>query len=178
MVAALWMLAWLGSSAVWQGRSFWTAENLLASTFYGGSAIRSGFSHHTMSGLALYLIIYSMLGCLVAAVLRWKLHAWPLLMVSVVVALGWYYFSFHVIWKSVSPLIPLLHAERPTILGHVIYGAVLARFPRYLPRPAGRAAEPAAEAARNALELPAAESPGDSPVIDQVSAASPLPGEP
>jgi hypothetical protein len=134
-VAVLWMLAWLGSSAVWQGRSFWTAENLLASTFYGPAAIHSGFSHQTMSGLALYILVYSSLGGLLAAALRWKLTPVLLLSVSIVLALGWYYLSFHVLWKSLSPLIPLLHAERPTILGHVIYGAVVARFPHYLPRP-------------------------------------------
>ena len=42
----------------------------------------------------------------------------------------------------IGPLIPLLHAERPTIIGHIIYGAVLARFPRYLTR---RALAPAPE---------------------------------
>ncbi|HUI78540.1 MAG TPA: hypothetical protein VLY24_11495 [Bryobacteraceae bacterium] len=134
MIAALWMLAWMGSNSAWQRRSFWTAENLLASTFFGGSAVRDRFSAETLSGLALYLLVYSSLGCLFAAVIRLKLEPMRLLLVSVLVALGWYYVSFHGIWKALSPLIPLLHAERPTILGHVIYGAVLARYPRYLPR--------------------------------------------
>jgi hypothetical protein len=135
MIAVLWMLAWMGSSSVWQRRSFWTAENLLASTFYGSAAVRPGFSAITVSGLALYLLVYSILGCLLAAAVRLKLSPAQLLMASIAIAVGWYYLSFHVIWKELSPLIPLLHAERPTILGHVIYGAVVARFPRYLPGP-------------------------------------------
>ena len=136
MVAALWMLAWMGSSAIWQRRSFWTAENLVASIFYGGPAVRSGFFNGTLAGLAVYLLVYSTLGCLFAAVVRLKLPPARLVLLSIAMALGWYYLSFHAIWKMIGPLIPLLHAERPTIVGHVIYGAVLARFPRYLPRPA------------------------------------------
>ena len=137
MLAVLWMLAWMGSSAVWQRRSFWTAENLLASTFYGSAALQPGFSGHTMSGLALYLLVYSILGCLLAAVFRLTLPPARLVLVSIAIAVGWYFLSFHVIWKMASPLIPLLHSERPTLLGHVIYGAVLARFPRYLPAAIG-----------------------------------------
>jgi len=133
MIAVLWMLAWMGSSSVWQRRSFWTAENLLASAFYGSAAVRQGFSTSTLSGLALYLLVYSVLGCLFAGAVRLKLPPGRLVLASIAIALGWYYLSFHVIWKMLSPLIPLLHAERPTILGHVIYGAVVARFPRYLP---------------------------------------------
>jgi len=132
MIAALWMLAWMGSNSAWQRRSFWTVENLLASTFYGSSAVRDGFSGRTLSGLALYLLVYSSLGFLFAAIFRLKLPPVRLLLASIVAALAWYYVSFHWIWKSLSPLIPLLHAERPTILGHLIYGAVLARYPRYL----------------------------------------------
>ena len=132
MAAALVMLAWLGLAAVWRQSSFWTAENLWASTFYGASAIRSGFSTSTLSGIALYLLVYSTLGGLFAAVVRAKLPRLTLVLAGVVVAAGWYYLSFHVIWHAINPLVSLLHAERPTLLGHVIYGAALAGFPRYL----------------------------------------------
>ena len=133
MAAALFMLAWLGVAAVWRQSSFWTAENLWASTFYGSSAIRSGFATSTLSGIALYLLVYSIFGGLFAAVVRAKLPRPTLLLAGVAVAAGWYYLSFHVIWHAVNPLVSLLHAERPTLLGHVIYGAAVAAFPRYLP---------------------------------------------
>jgi hypothetical protein len=55
-------------------------------------------------------------------------------------ALCWYYAAFHLLAKTVSPLVALLDTERTTVLGHAIYGALLARFPMYLPR----AAEPPA----------------------------------
>jgi hypothetical protein len=134
MLAVLWMLAWMGSSAVWQRRSFWTSENLLATTFYGGVAVRDGFTASTASGLALYLLVYSTLGGLLAAAIGMRLPPAKLVLASIAAALGWYYFSFHYVWKAVSPLVPLLHAVRPNLVGHIIYGALVARFPNYLPR--------------------------------------------
>jgi len=134
MVAALWMLAWLGFAAGWQRRSFWTAENLLASVFYGSGAIRGTFSSRTVSGLALYLLVYSLLGCAFGATFRRNLARARLALAGMLIALGWYYLSFHLIWPALSPLIPLLYATQATVLGHVIYGGLLARYPSYLPR--------------------------------------------
>src|ERR1017187_1412226 len=62
MIGIGWMLAWLGLSAMGQRRTFWTAENLMASVFHGDAAIRRGFGFSTLSGIALYLLIYSLLG--------------------------------------------------------------------------------------------------------------------
>src|SRR4051794_4058923 len=68
MIGVLCMLGWLGVSATWQQRSFWTAENLMASVFYGGGAIRSGFAGETLSGLAVYVVLYSLLGAVFAMI--------------------------------------------------------------------------------------------------------------
>lgn len=129
------MLAWLGLSASWQRRSFWTAENLLASVFYGDSAIRSGFAFSTLSGLALYLLLYSVLGAAFAALLRDRASHLRTLLLCVAFGLGWYYVSFHWLWGRLSPLVALLHSVRPTLIGHLIYGTFLGRYPDYLRRP-------------------------------------------
>ncbi len=135
MVGVCWMLAWLGVSAVWQRRSFWTAENLMASAFYGDRAIHNGFTSGTVSGLALYLLLYSMLGALLALVLARRMSRVRVLLAAVLFALTWYYVSFRLLWKSVMPLVALLHTERATVLGHLVYGTFLGRYPVYLPRP-------------------------------------------
>jgi hypothetical protein len=132
MAGACWMLAWLGISAVWQRRSFWTAENLMASAFYGDTAIHSGFTSYTISGLALYLVLYSLIGAVFALLLGVRFTRMRILLASVLFAMCWYYVSFHVIWRRVMPLVALLHAERPTALGHLIYGTFLGRYPAYL----------------------------------------------
>ena len=135
-IGVLSMLAWLGISALWQQRSFWTAENLMASVFYGNRAIRSGFAGETLSGLAVYVVIYGLLGALFAALLRDRLPRIRIFLLSLVFALGWYYLSFRVLWRSVMPLVALLHVEGTTALGHVIYGAVLGRYPAHWSAPA------------------------------------------
>jgi hypothetical protein len=134
MLGACWMLLWLGVSDVWQRRSFWTAENLMASAFYGEGAIRRGFAARTLSGLALYLLLYSLLGVLLAMTVSDRMPRVRVFLVSLLFALSWYYFSFRLIWKSVLPLVALLHSAQSTSLGHVIYGAVLGRYPVYMPR--------------------------------------------
>src|SRR5215472_8753328 len=86
MVGVLWMLAWLGVSATWQRRSFWTAGNLLASAFYGDASIHSGFAFSTVAGLALYLIVYSLLGGIFAAILRDRVSPLRTLLLGIMVA--------------------------------------------------------------------------------------------
>jgi len=135
MLGAFWMLLWLGVSAVWQRRSFWTAENLMASAFYGEGAIRTGFATRTLSGLALYLVLYSLLGALLAVVVSDRMPRLRVFLVSLLFALIWYYLSFRLLWRSVMPLVSLLHSPQTTSVGHLIYGAVLGRYPVYLPQP-------------------------------------------
>jgi hypothetical protein len=136
MLGVLWMLAWLGISATWQQRSFWTPENLMASSFFGAGSIHEGFASKTLSGLALYVSMYSLLGGLLALVLRDRLPRLRTLLVSIAFAIAWYYVSFHLIWKSIMPLVALLHVQRSTVLGHLVYGTILGRYPAYLEAPA------------------------------------------
>ena len=138
MVGVWWMLAWMGASAVWQRHSFWTPENLMASVFYGNAAIRRGFAASTVSGLALYVLLYSLLGAGFAVVAGGRLPRPRLALASIAFALCWYFAAFHLLAKTVWPLIVLLDTERTTFLGHALYGVLLARFPVYLPQ----AAEP------------------------------------
>jgi hypothetical protein len=132
VLGALAMLAWLGVSARWQRRGFWTAANLMASYFYGESAIRSGFSWSTVSGLALYLFLYGLLGACFGMLVARRVRGLRLALLALIYGLAWYYLSFGILWKKLAPLVVLLHAERPTVLGHVIYGSFLARTRRGL----------------------------------------------
>jgi hypothetical protein len=156
LVGVLWMLAWLGMSSVLERRGFWTAENLLASAFYGNAAMGTGFRSSTLSGLALYVLIYSSLGALFAAAVQDRLPRLRLTLAAAVCGLAWYYLTFQVLWKSLLPVAALLHSRSATVLGHVLYGVMVARFPAYLPRAATPAGEPIAthEAPGLAGDLP------------------------
>lgn len=157
MVGGLWMLAWLGVSSSWQRRSFWTAENLLASAFYGDDAIRSGLAFSTISGLALYLVLYGLLGAGFAMVVRERAAPGRILLLAVLFSLAWYYVSFHWIWKGLLPLVSLLHAERPTVIGHLLYGTFLGRYPKYLERRMEPVSEPPADTVGSGAENPQTE---------------------
>ena len=156
MVGVCWMLAWLGVSSSWHRRSFWSAENLMASAFYPNGAIRNGFAGRTLSGMALYLLLYSVLGALFALAVSDRLSRVRVLLGAVLFALAWYYLTFQLIWKTAIPLVALLHSAAPTVVGHVIYGTMLGRYPKYLPR---RASVPPAEGVSEALAEGVSEAP-------------------
>ena len=153
MLGALCLLAWLGVGAVRRGRSFWTAANLMASVFHGPDAIRAGFSGNTLSGVALYLLLYSLLGALFATTLQTRMPRVRLMLVSILFAISWYYLSFGVLWRNAAPLLVRLHPVRATLWGHIVYGAMLSRYPAYL----------AAPPAQDAPEISAPDAPDDSP---------------
>jgi hypothetical protein len=121
------MLFWLGVNAEWNRRSFWTAPNLMASTFYGAEAIHSGFARNTITGIALYIVIYSLGGVLFTLLTQRRTRDWRLLARGAAFGIGWYFLWFFFLLKWVSPLVPLLHAARPTLLGNVLYGCLLSR---------------------------------------------------
>jgi hypothetical protein len=141
MIGILAMLVWLGFSAIGQRRSFWTAENLMATVFHGDAAIRRGFGSTTLSGLALYLLIYSLLGALFAMGARNRFTGFGTLLLGMLYSMGWYFLWFRTLGQSLMPLVWLLHAANSTVFGHLIFGASIARFPAYLPNPQPPASE-------------------------------------
>lgn len=134
MLAALCMLLWLGLVSQFYQRSFWTVPNLFSSTFHGEAALRQRFVSTTWSGLAVYLVAYSLLGAVFAAAVQLRWNRLRIALIGILVAIAWYYLSFGVIWRKVNPLVVLYTHDRPMFLGHVLYGAMLSRFPRYLKR--------------------------------------------
>jgi hypothetical protein len=68
-----------------------------------------------------------------------------LTLTGILFGIGWYYLSFHGLWKAAAPLVALLHVESVTLWGHLLYGAMLGRYPAYAARraPAEQAAETA-----------------------------------
>jgi hypothetical protein len=133
MLGALWMLAWLGVSSAWQNLGFWNSENLFATAFYGSDAVRSDFSLKTLPGLALYLLLYSLLGGIFALVVHNRVRPFRLILGAILFSLAWFYLSFHLIWKSAMPLAYLLYSDRPMVVAHLIYGICVGRYPAHYP---------------------------------------------
>jgi hypothetical protein len=155
-VGILCMLAWLGVSSVWQQRSFWTPENLMATAFDRNSTLAPVFTWATCAGLALYLVIYAVLGAAFSSVLRDRVPRRRVMLLAVIFALVWYYFSFRWTFKFVLPLVALLHVEHPTLVGHLLYGTMLGRYPVYVDRLMAAAPPAVAMEAAPAAEAPVA----------------------
>lgn len=133
MLGVLWMLAWMGVTSALARRSVWTAENLFATALHPDAGL-DGFGFSTLSGAALYLLLYSTLGGAFAVAITLRpLSALRRNMLAILFGLGWYFASFHGLWKAAAPLVAFLHPEESTIVGHIIYGALLGRFHSYLP---------------------------------------------
>lgn len=132
MMAVIVMLGWLGVSAMWQRHTFWKAANEMATLFHGGSAIVPGFGPYTASGVAVYVLVYSLIGGVFALAMPRKLTVFGLMLTGVLVAVGWYALWFRVLGQRLMPLVWLLHAERPMEFAHVLFGVMLARFPGYM----------------------------------------------
>jgi hypothetical protein len=142
MLAVIVMLGWLGLSAMWHRHTFWKAPNEMATVLRGNSAIGPGFAASTWSGIALYVLAYSLLGALFALAAPRKLTVLGLMLIGVLVSMAWYVVWFRVLGQSLMPLVWLLHEERPMEFAHVLFGVMLARFPVYLePRPKPAATE-------------------------------------
>jgi hypothetical protein len=82
--------------------------------------------------LALYVVVYSLLGAAFACTFRARFTGLGSVLLSVLVSLGWYCLWFRALGQTVMPLVWLFHAERSTEFGHVIFGILMARFPVYL----------------------------------------------
>ena len=158
-VGVLWMLTWLGFSSLWQQRSFWAPENLMATAFDRNSNLAPVFTWATCAGLALYVVIYTALGAAFSSVVRDRAPRGRVMLLAVVFAVAWYYLSFRWSFKFVLPLVALLHVEHPTLVGHLLYGTMLGRYPQYVTRLMGAATPVVVEMpAPAAIESPVTES--------------------
>src|SRR5689334_22099857 len=104
IVAAIVMLAWLGLAASWYRKSFWTPANLMASTFYGESALRNRFTWHTFSGLALFFLIYGSLGVLFALAVRERPQGLRITCAGILLSIGFFY-VIYAVWRHWNPLL-------------------------------------------------------------------------
>src|SRR5215472_5915898 len=133
VIGGLVLLGYVAIDSLWHQRSIWTVPNLLASTFYGQAAYRSGFRTGTSAGLALAVFLYGVLGLLFALLVRDHGTKVRVLLAGVIFGVGWFFLSYDVLWKHFNPLVHLYSPDRAMLVGHLLYGSVLGgRFPAYL----------------------------------------------
>ncbi len=133
------LLGWLALASTWYRRSDpldWPPANIMATTFYGEAALGRGFTFRTVAGLALYLVLYGIIGALFGLTLASRDASLRITLIGVLVGLGWYYLSFAILWRNINPLILLYTQSGPCMLGQCTLrgdaGHLLSPIPRGL----------------------------------------------
>jgi hypothetical protein len=133
VLGALLMLGYLMIGSRWDQRSVWAVPNLFATTFFRNDIYRNEFVPSSWTGVALLVAIYGFLGILWGRLWRDEKRRW-LTLYGAVAGLAVYFLFFDFIWKHVNALITIYAPDRQLMVGHVLWGMVLARSPGYARR--------------------------------------------
>jgi len=150
------MLGALAGASVADQDTWWRFPNLLATTFYGVRALRSGAGWPTVSGIALQIVIAGAAGAVFGALFGRAPGA-----LRVVLGLGWgvlLFYAAEMLYRRISPFVVLYQPETSALFGHILYGLCLARL-RPLLNPRHSRVGPASESAAIHQPLPVSESP-------------------
>lgn len=141
VLGALALIACLVIGSVWDHRSIWSVPNLFATTFFGSDAYRNQFVRTSWSGLALVVAVYGFLGMIWGFICGEKRKRF-LAIFGAVAGLLVYFALYDFLWKRANPLVTLYAPDRQLQVGHLIWGLMLARSPKYSRRIAESLREP------------------------------------
>ncbi len=128
---ALSLLLWFVAGSMLGGGLWFSRLNLAAAPFFGDLVFYSGPGWHTLSGAALLLLLYSLLGVLYAF-LPASREGW----LNILTALG-YAGLVHLcadawLWKNIHPFAPPYFAPLAIAPAHLLFGLSLWRYPSRL----------------------------------------------
>ena len=128
---ALGLLLWLALASRFFGKSIWWSSNLLASAFYGDASLKFGFARYTFVGAALVLFVYGVFGILFGLAWRDRTGGLGAAAVALILSVLAYYLLFKTIWHHYSPEGSIYAPDRQIFVGHLVFGLLLARYPRF-----------------------------------------------
>jgi hypothetical protein len=133
VLGTLFMLGWIMLASTFNRRSVWLVPNLFASTIYGADAYRNEFLRSSLWGVALFIAIYGGLGILWGCVCRDEARP-RLTLYGAIFGIFVYYILFDLVWRRVNGLIFLYAPTQQLIVGHILWGMILARSPKFARR--------------------------------------------
>jgi hypothetical protein len=134
VLGGLAMLGWLAAGSALDRQPLWIIPNLLGSVFYGRDVLRRSFGSTTVAGLALHLFVAGLIGLAFGVVIGESRNRLRVALLGILSALSWYYFSEALFWRKLGILAMIYGPPRSMLLAHLIYGFVLAWYPRGLYR--------------------------------------------
>lgn len=141
ILGAALMLACLMLGSALNGRSVWVVPNLFTTMFLGSGVYRNEYLNTSWAGVAILFAIYGVLGTIWGMIWR-EPRRLGLMPLGAIVGLAVYYVFFHSIWSHLAPVITLYAPDRQFELGHILWGAALAKSPEFARRIADQTAEP------------------------------------
>jgi uncharacterized membrane protein len=126
------MLAWLAASSALEGQPIWMIPNLLGSVFHNHDILRRGFSWVTVNGLALHFFVAGLIGLVFGVLTGSSRTRLRVALLAIMTGLLWYYFSETLFWRKLGLLARIYGPPRSLLLAHLIFGFVLATYPRSL----------------------------------------------
>jgi hypothetical protein len=105
---------WFGISTSANSHSFWTLPNLMSGVFYGASSLRPDFGFHTLSGLALHVLLSCLFAILYAMAVPSTLPTLPSLLIGILAASWWFYLLDAFFWRPLFPAMSI-YSRRPSI---------------------------------------------------------------
>ena len=133
VVGALVLIAWLMIASLFTGRSVWLTPNLFATTFFGGGVYRNHFVRGSWTGVAAIPAVYGFLGLVWGCI--WREKRIPgLTLLGALTGIAVYFLLFDLLLQHINPLIGVYSPVRPLQIGHLLWGMLLARSPKYARR--------------------------------------------
>jgi hypothetical protein len=133
VLGALALLGCVMIGSLWERRSVWVVPNLFATTFFGDDAYRNQFLRSSWAGVALVLVVYGVLGMLWGMI--WRDNRKPrLALYGAITGLAVYFVFYDFLWKHTNPLVTLYAPSHQLQIGHLLWGMVLAKSPKYTRR--------------------------------------------
>ena len=113
-LASILSIFWCGIASSSSSHSFWTVPNLMSGLFYGNASLRPDFGFHTLSGLALHLLLSTTFALLFATAIPPTLKSLTSLLLGVLGATSLFYIFDGFFWRKAFPPFAL-YSRRPSI---------------------------------------------------------------
>jgi hypothetical protein len=122
------VVLWLVIDSMLRGDLWYSKLNIAGAAFYGPAIYQMGRGRATIAGLALLVVIYSVLGAIFGLFGRTRGFLANLLL-GITYALAWDVFAQQFIWRLLDSSAPGYFSRLATLMGHLLFGLSLTRFP-------------------------------------------------